>query len=116
MTLPHRKSDLEGMTPGLMHPEADPSTGRDWAGNLSAHMNDVRGHATIAGGTASIGVQLDADLDGQPVTAMLNTIDGTLTTLLSATWDGNGLLTLTGNANATGAVLVSYHVAGKSVD
>ena len=66
--------------------------------------------ATIGAGSSSVAVQFPEALDGRPAFAFLNTVDGTLTQLLTAAWDGSGQLTVTGNANATGAVTVSVLV------
>lgn len=72
----------------------------------------VTGQATIAAASASVTVlaaTLGGLYGGSPVMATLNTVDGTLTQLLSAEWSSNDLV-LTGNAAATGDVVVTYQV------
>lgn len=108
MALPFNKRDFDGMTPSVAHQD-----GKNMAGTLVAHMNDVRGTAVISGGSASVAVQLDAALDGNAAVANSNTADATLTTIQSVVWNGSGQLTITGNANATANTTVSYFVAGE---
>lgn len=73
------------------------------------------GTAIIALGSSSIEVPIGAALDGKPATAtvMQAAADGTLTHVTRCSWDGGGNLTIHGNANATAAVTVAYHVDGR---
>jgi len=105
MALPYKIEDLDGMTPSRGHPG-----GKDLAKDLIGALNSASGQATIALGEDDVAIQLDASLDGKPALATLNTADATLLYVSSAVWDGNGLLTITGNANATADTLVSYYV------
>lgn len=118
MTLPYNVRDFDGMDPSIAHPDSK-NTARD----LTAHLNDVRGKTTIGIGAASVVVDVDPALHGQPLQATLNGVvatgvgDATATTLLNAAWHATtlGRFTLTVNANATAVIGLSYWVAGKSV-
>lgn len=105
MSLPYSERDFDGMSPSASHPGKSGLLAK-----LVGLLNSVSGRATISSGTSSVAVQLDPALDGKPAVATLNTVDGTLTSVLTAVWDGSGQLTITGNANATADVVVSYIV------
>lgn len=118
----HRRRDLDGMMPGLNHPEAKSGTSalgttRDFAGQFVKRCNDYHELATIAAAASTVVLQFDADYDGQPVQATLfGAADGTLTSITAVEWDGNGQLTITGNAAATAAKQVAVLVAGPLID
>jgi hypothetical protein len=88
-----------------------------WAGGVSGFTHGVAraGTVTIGAGSAT-GTVAFASLLGllnQPAVVTLNTVDQTLTTVLSAVWStnlGNSVLTITGDANATADVTVSYAI------
>lgn len=105
MALPYKIEDLDGMTPSRGHPG-----GKDLAKDFIGMLNGVSGTATIALGEDDVAIQLDAALDGKPAFAMLQTADATLLYVSSCVWDGDGLLTITGNANATADATVAYFV------
>lgn len=60
----------------------------------------VQVHAWDAAGSPTDNVAFDASLNGNAVTATLNTISGSKY-LLSAVWAGGGTLTITASANLT---------------
>jgi len=112
MAKPFATRDFDGIA-GLMNPEkADPADGKRYTEKLVDMLNTKTGQATIPAASSSVVVAVGAEYDGQPAFATLGFIDGTLTTLLSAGWDGSGNLTITGNANATADTLVHYRVEG----
>jgi hypothetical protein len=98
------------MTPGPSHPDKG-----DAVGIMTELFNALFGTLTVANGQSSGSVQLDPSYDGQPVVAMLNTVDGIFLRCRSAVWNGSGLLTVAGEGNATADLTVSYHVKGKNV-
>lgn len=122
MTLPYNVRMLEGVTPGLGHPEA--RDGKDLARELVARLNDVEGTTTIGIGASSVNVDVDPALHDQPLLATLNGVDATgaadatATFLHSARWSATvpGRFTIAVNANATAVVRVSYCVKGLCPD
>ena len=105
MVLPYSERDFDGMSPSASHPGKNGLLAK-----LVGLLNSVSGVLTIGSGNATVAVQLDPALDGKPAIATLADQDGTLTHVESAEWDGNGQLTITGNANATADTRVSYFV------
>jgi hypothetical protein len=113
MAKPFNTRDFDGMTPGLMHPEkSDPADGKRALEKFVDLLNVKTGTATIALGDDDVVIAVGLEYDGQPVFVSLNTVDATLTTLLTAAWDAAGNLTITGDANATADATVSYRVEG----
>lgn len=70
--------------------------------------------ATILTGADNVVVAFGADADGWPVQHSIQTADATLLQLESAVWDGDGNLTVTGNANATGDMDIAIFVTPPS--
>lgn len=76
----------------------------------------ISGTTQIALGQAAKTVTaatLGGNYGGKPVLVTLNTVDATLTSVLTAVWSGNDLV-ITGNAAATAAVTVSFLIDNRS--
>lgn len=71
--------------------------------------------AVIPAASATVVLAVGEAYDGKPATAMIfqAAADGTLTSILRCSWDGNGNLTVHGNAAATADVDICYFVDGR---
>jgi len=92
--------------PLILTADANPGDA-DWSTQSASHVIAAAGQAVILNGTASIVVPL-AGLNGAPVLATLNEVDGVITVLAAKV--AAGQLTITVSANVTANRTVSYAV------
>jgi len=110
MSKPFAVRDFDGISPGLTHPEkADAFDGKRALEKLVSLYNQRVGVLVIPLGAATVTLQLDEAYANALVMATLNAIDVSLLRVVASV-DSDGLLTVTGNANATADVEVTFQV------